>query len=67
MRLVYADFFEYLADYSKGFVKAEIMIVCGDPSKFGHTWHNSIKSTQKKIGAIKESFLVPVLVIGIEP
>jgi hypothetical protein len=67
MRLVYADFFEYLADYSKGFIKAAIMIVCNDPVKFGFKWQNSIKSTKNKIEKIKETFLVPVLVIGIEP
>ena len=67
MRLVYADFFEFLADYSKEFIKAGIMIVCNDPLKFGHTWHNSLKSTKNKIEAIKESFLVPILVIGIDP
>lgn len=67
MRLVYADFFEYLADYSKGNIKAAIMVVCNNPTKFGHTWHNSIKSTKNKIESIKETFLVPVLVIGIDP
>lgn len=67
MRLVYADFFEYLADYSKEFIKAGIMIVCSDPFKFGHNWHNSIKSTKNKIEKIKESFLVPIWVIGIDP
>lgn len=67
MRLVYADFFEYLADYSKEFIKAGIMIVCSDPLKFGHIWHNSLKSTKNKIEKIKESFLVPILVIGVDP
>ncbi len=67
MRLVYADFFEFLADYSKEFIKAGIMIVCNNPLKFGNTWHNSLKSTKKKIEAIKESFLVPILVIGVDP
>jgi len=66
-RLVYADFFEYLSEYSKEFIKAGIMIVCGDPSKFGHKWHNSIKSTKNKIEKIKETFLVPVWVIGVNP
>ena len=67
MRLIYADFFEFLADYSKELIKAGIMIVCYDPLKFGPTWHNSIKSTARKMIAIKESFLVPILVIGIDP
>ena len=67
MRLVYADFFEFLADYSKDNIKAAIMIVCNDPLKFRHTWHNSMKSTKNKIENIKETFLVPLLVIGIDP
>ena len=67
MRLVYADFFEFLADYSNGNIKAAIMIVCNDPLKFGHTWHNSLKSTRNKIENIKEVFLVPLLIIGIYP
>ncbi len=67
MRLIYADLFEFLADYSKEFIKAGIIIVCGDPIKFGHIWQNSIKSTAKKIIAIKENLLVPILIIGIEP
>ena len=67
MRLVYADFFEYLADYSKSNIKAAIMVVCNEPKKFGHTWHNSLKSTKNKLEAIKETFLVPILVIGIDP
>ena len=66
-RLVYADFFEFLADYSKEFIKAGIMIVCDDPLKFGYSWQNSLKSTKGKIKAIKESFLVPILVIGVNP
>lgn len=61
------QFFEFLADYSKEFIKAGIMIVCNDPLKFGHKWQNSIKSTARKIIAIKETFLVPILIIGIDP
>lgn len=67
MRLVYADFFEFMADYSKENIKAGIMIVCEDPKKFGHTWHNSLKSTKNKIEKIKETFLVPLLIVGIDP
>lgn len=67
MRLVYADFFEFLADYSKGNIKAGIMIVCDDPVKFGDKWHNSLKSTKSKIEGIKETFLVPILVLGVDP
>jgi len=66
-RLVYADFFEFMADYSKDFIPLGIMIVTGDPDKFGHEWHNSLESTKKKILAIKEAFLVPVLVIAVDP
>lgn len=66
-RLVYADFFEFMADYSKSYIPLGIMIVTGDPNKFGHTWHNSLDSTKRKILAIKETFLVPVLVIAVDP
>ncbi len=66
-RLVYADFFEFMADYSKNYISLGIMIVTGDPNKFGHTWHNSLDSTKRKILAIKETFLVPVLVIAVDP
>jgi len=43
------------------------MVVCEDPIKFGHIWHNSIKSTSNKIEKIKETFLVQLLVLGIVP
>ena len=66
-RLVYADFFEFMADYSKRHIPLGVMIVTGDPNKFGHTWHNSLKSTSLKITAIEETFLVPVLVIAVDP
>ena len=66
-RLVYADFFEFMADYSKEYIPLGIMIVTGDPNKFGHTWHNSLESTKRKILAIKEAFLVPILVIAVDP
>ncbi len=66
-RLVYADFFEFMADYSKGLIPLGIMIVAGDPNEFGHTWHNSLNSTKRKILAIQETFLVPVLVVAINP
>lgn len=66
-RLVYADFFEFMADCSKGHIDVAIMIVANEPEKFGHDWHNSLDSTKKKILAIKETFLVPVFVIAIDP
>lgn len=66
-RLVYADFFEFLADYSKQHIPLGIMIVTGNPEKFGHKWHNSLESTKRKILAVKETFLVPVFVIAIDP
>lgn len=66
-RLVYADFFEFLIDYSNSEINAAIMIVTGNPKDFGHTWHNSLQSTKRKLESIKKSFLVPILVIGIEP
>ena len=66
-RLVYADFFEFLSDYSKGYIPLGVMIVTGDPNRYGHNWHNSLESTRRKILAIKESFLVPILVIAVNP
>ena len=66
-RLVYADFFEFMADYSNERIPLGIMIVTGDPKKFGHSWHNSLESTKKKIEAIKETFLVPIYVIAVDP
>ena len=66
-RLVYADFFEFMADYSKGHIPLGIMIVTGNPDKFGHKWHNSLESTKRKILAIKETFLVPMLIIAVDP
>jgi len=66
-RLVYADFFEFMADYSKEHIPLGVMIVTADPDKFGHKWHNSLESTKRKILAIKESFLVPLLVIAVDP
>jgi len=66
-RLVYADFFEFMADYSKEHIPLGVMIVTADPDKFGHKWHNSLESTKRKILAIKESFLVPILVVAVDP
>ncbi len=66
-RLVFPEFFEFLADYSKEQIPAAIMIVTGDPELFGHNWHCSLASTTRKIDAIREIFLVPVLVIAVDP
>lgn len=66
-RLVFADFFEFMADFSKQFIPAAVMIVTGDPNKFGHNWHCSIESTRRKIESVKDVFFVPVLVIGVDP
>ena len=66
-RLVFADFFEFLADYSSESISAGVMIVASDSEKFGHKWHNSVASTQRKIESIDRLFLVPIWVIGIDP
>ena len=66
-RLVYADFFKFLVDYSNGYIPAGIIVATENPESFGHTWHNSRESTARKIEAIKRSLLVPILVIGIKP
>lgn len=66
-RLVYPDFFEFMADHSAMHIPAAIMIATGTPSLFGHAWHCSIASTERKIMAIQSAYLVPTLVIGIDP
>lgn len=66
-RLVYADFFKFLIDYSNEHIPAGVMIVTETPESFGHTWHNSRENTSRKIETMKNSLLVPILVIGIEP
>ncbi len=66
-RLVYPDFFEFLADYSAGHIPAGVMIVTYTPRSFGHTWHCSLGSTRRKILAIGSVYLVPTLVIGVDP
>jgi hypothetical protein len=66
-RLVYPDFFEFMADFSQMHIPAAIMIVTGTPTLFGHSWHCSIASTERKIMAIRGVYLVPTLVIGVDP
>jgi len=66
-RLVYPDFFEFLADYSAGHIPAGVMIVTQSPRAFGHSWHCSLASTRRKILAIANVYLVPTLIIGIDP
>jgi hypothetical protein len=64
-RVVYADFFEFMADHSNGMIDVAVMIVVDDPNQFGHTWHCSVDSTQRKIDSIKSVYNVPTLVLGI--
>ena len=66
-RLVFPDFFEFLADFSKSEIPCAVMVVTGEPQLFGHDWHCSLKSTSRKIDAIREVFLVPVLVLAVDP
>jgi hypothetical protein len=66
-RLVFPDFFEFLADYSSGHIAAAVMIVTGNPKAFGHSWHCSLRSTQRKIESVKGVYLVPTLVIAVDP
>src|SRR5712692_6341024 len=61
-RLVYADFFKFLADYSQNRIPAGTMIVTGSPELYGHSWHNSLASTKKKLEAVSSVMLVPILV-----
>jgi len=66
-RLVYPDFFEFMADHAGLHIPAAIMIVTNTPLLFGHNWHCSIASTERKILAIQSIYLVPTLVIGVDP
>lgn len=66
-RLVYADFFKFLADYSQRKIPAGVMVVTENPMDFGHKWHNSRDSTRRKIEAISNVYFVPILVLGIQP
>jgi hypothetical protein len=66
-RLVYAVFFKFLSDYSNDKIPAGVMIVVDNPLDFGHSWHNSLESTKRKIQAIEKFLLVPILVISIKP
>lgn len=66
-RLVYADFFKFLADYTKQKIALGIILAADDPNDFGHDWHNSVESTKRKIMMISETFPVPVWVIGVKP
>ena len=66
-RGVYGDFFKFLSDYSNSYIPAAIMIVTNDPNSWGHKWHNSFDKIKKKIESISKFYLVPVLVIGIDP
>lgn len=66
-RLVYADFFKFLADYSKQKIPCGVIVVTNNPKEFGHTWHNSIASTKKKLKAISEYYLVPILIVPVRP
>ena len=66
-RLVYAVFFKFLADYSARKIPAGVMIVTASALEFGHSWHNSVANTKRKIEAVQSYFLVPILIIGILP
>ncbi|HEX9429397.1 MAG TPA: BglII/BstYI family type II restriction endonuclease [Candidatus Bathyarchaeia archaeon] len=66
-RLVYAVFFKFLADYSQHRIPAGVMVVTMNPRDFGHSWHNSLESTKRKVNAIASALLVPILVLGIQP
>ena len=66
-RLVYAVFFKFLADYSARKIPAGVMVVTSNPKDFGHTWHNSVASTKRKMESIQSYLLVPMLILGIAP
>jgi hypothetical protein len=66
-RMVYADFFKFLADYSERNIPAGVMIVTENAEDFGRSWHNSRNSTLQKLSAIEDNYFVPLWIIGIEP
>ena len=66
-RLVFPDFFKFMANYSRGMIPAAVVVVTGEPTRFGHTWHCSMASTRRKIEAVSEVFLVPLLVVAVDP
>ena len=66
-RLVYAVFFKFLADYSARKIEAGVLIATSNPRDFGHSWHNSVASTRRKIESIERYLLVPILVLGLKP
>lgn len=66
-RVVYADLFKFLADFSEKEIEAGVFIVAEDPMDFGNSWHNNRASTMKKVQAIEDNYFVPLWVIGISP
>lgn len=66
-RLIYADLFKFMADYSNTFIDLGIFIVAGEPDRFGHKWHNTLESTRRKILAVQEVFLVPIFILAVNP
>lgn len=66
-RMVYADFFKFLADYSERSIPAGVMIVTENSEDFGKSWHNSRASTLNKLSAVEDNYFVPLWIIGIKP
>lgn len=66
-RMVYADFFKFLADYSERSIPAGVMVVTENSEDFGKSWHNSRDSTLSKLTAIEDNYFVPLWIIGIKP
>lgn len=66
-RMVYADFFKFLADYSERDIPAGVMIVTENADEFGKSWHNSRASTLNKLSAVEDNYFVPLWIIGISP
>jgi hypothetical protein len=66
-RMVYADFFKFLADYSQGSIPAGVMIVTEDADDFGKSWHNTRESTLNKLSAIEDNYFGPLWISGIAP
>lgn len=66
-RMVYADFFKFLADYSERNILAGVMVTAENAEDFGKSWHNTRGSTLQKLEAVEDNYFVPLWIIGIAP
>ncbi len=43
------------------------MVVTGTPDLDGHSWHNLLASTKKKLEAVRSILFVLILVFAVDP